>query len=365
MLKTLLVLLAVKFVRSQNFEDISSLAATHPNQHLPLTNFFNLYYVGTISIGTPPRTFTFLFDTGSTLSWLKSQSCRLNRYDGQPCNSIGRQPYGQFESWSSRSERKNFRIFYDDGGRVMGTIFSDVFMIGLPFNATLALKGVEFGVATIINADSDLRPFDGIFGLGFGRDNQPNFVQRAASSGQIRLPIFSFYLPSASKRLNEVVSSNGQVTFGGVDLRRCSRWAIYTSVLSGRDWRFRSGGIWVNGYPMVTSAVISADSGTSTIIVPTFVFQRIAVVFGLNKTAVPPVDCQRKFAFRIQIGRQFLTLTETHLITRYLIDGREKCNLQVAPSDSDLWVFGTPVFRSFCQIFDFGRKRLGFASVIA
>ncbi|KAI6240015.1 Eukaryotic aspartyl protease [Aphelenchoides fujianensis] len=355
---------------AQQLEWIGGLGAVNPNQHLPLTNIFNLYYVGTVSIGSPPRLFTLLFDTGSTLSWLRGRDCRIRRLDGRSCSGAGHEFFEPQRSWTARPMVKHFHVLYDDGGRTMGAIYSDTVVIGHPLNSSLKQANVEFGVATVINEETDARPYDGIFALGFGRpDEAANFVQRAAW-GQMRLPLFSVHLGAASRTFNAIRPADGQITFGGVDLRRCASWAVFTPLLNGRDWRFRTGAVWANGVAVASSAVVSSDTGTSTILVPAFAFRRLAAVFGVARAdgrldAVPAVDCERNFSLRVQIGAQTLLLTERHLVTRYDLPGGEKCNLQIAPSATDLWVFGTPVIRSFCHIYDLGRRQLGFAATIA
>lgn len=86
-------------------------------------------YFAKISIGTPPQTFTMLFDTGSSNTWVPSSQCSI---DDEAC-----QNHNRFKADESHTFRRNdHRFFIEYGtGKVEGTLGNDTITVCFTFIA--------------------------------------------------------------------------------------------------------------------------------------------------------------------------------------------------------------------------------------
>nr|AAR88051.1 pregnancy-associated glycoprotein 9 [Odocoileus virginianus] len=168
---------------------------------LPLRNFLDIAYVGTITIGTPPQEFRVLFDTGSADLWVPSITCT-----SPACKTHN--TFNPQNSSSFREAGQPVIIFYGSG-LIQGFIGSDTVQMGnfVSVNQSFALSLMELGYDGV--------PFDGILGLAFpsiGIKGAMPIFDNLWSQGAFSEPVFAFYL-SKSKPEGSVVM------FGGVDHR--------------------------------------------------------------------------------------------------------------------------------------------------
>uniref|UniRef100_A0A8B9Y9M9 Peptidase A1 domain-containing protein n=1 Tax=Bos mutus grunniens TaxID=30521 RepID=A0A8B9Y9M9_BOSMU len=83
----------------------------------PLRNIRDLFYVGNITIGTPPQEFQVIFDTGSSDLWVASIFC-----NSSSCAAHVR--FRHHQSSTFRPTNKTFRITYGSG-RMKGVVVHD------------------------------------------------------------------------------------------------------------------------------------------------------------------------------------------------------------------------------------------------
>lgn len=89
---------------------------------VPLTDYGDVLWLGTISVGTPALSYTVDFDTGSSDLFLPDSSCTTN------CQ--GHKAYNPTLSTTSASRRKTFKLAYGDGSTVSGQQYMDVVAAG-------------------------------------------------------------------------------------------------------------------------------------------------------------------------------------------------------------------------------------------
>jgi len=219
-------------------------------------------FLATLQIGTPPRDFEMLMDSGSADMWVGSENCKSST--GGTCgdhNFIGPASSSTFSD-----SGVSWNITYGTGA-VSGTKVTDnVFIAGL------ALPKHNFGVANNESAQftDDSVPFDGLVGLAQSRlSEQKNLspVEALARSNLIAAPITSYKIPRLADGKND-----GQITFGGLDTTKFDPATLIT--LDNRSrvgfWEASMTAVAVSGRPMLNITGRSAilDTGTTLIIAP-------------------------------------------------------------------------------------------------
>ncbi|KAF8699264.1 Acid protease, partial [Rhizoctonia solani] len=217
-------------------------------------------YLATIQLGTPPRDFRLLMDSGSADMWVGGEACQ-----SQAGGGCGNHTFlGTKSSTSFKSAGRTFQVTYGTG-QVAGDVITDDVVI-----AGLKLPAHTFGAATVesVEFSSNDTPFDGLVGLAkssLSNQKVDTPPESLAKAGLIQSAITSYKIPRLADGKND-----GEITFGGIDETKIDAattttmpnvnpngfWEVpFTAAVGGKD-------IGLTG----RTAIL--DTGTSLIIAP-------------------------------------------------------------------------------------------------
>ncbi|KAI6209824.1 Peptidase A1 domain-containing protein [Aphelenchoides besseyi] len=310
----------------------------------------NIEYLGTVTLGNPPQAFQAILDTGSDIFWVPKVNCYSTGPYANNCRS-GRSLYSPKRSKKSKRLGRPFSIHYGTGS-ASGGYYKD---FGSPDGKQLKLKSrVVFGAATEMTfgdtAILGLPSTDTSSGRGY------SIFHQAVRDGLMDKPIFTAYLRKCSQ--------GGQITFGSEDKANCQKVKRWVDVDPGvPHWRFSMQSISVNGYRKRGPMKVISDTGTSDIVVPTEVANRIGRAIGaVNRGGGRYVRCGKEFNVKLRIKGHSYLLPSKQLL---LPAGNGYCRLGISGGAEQLgvWILGDPFLRSFCNVHDIKRRRIGFAKL--
>jgi len=218
-------------------------------------------YVGQVQLGTPPRNFEILMDSGSADFWVGSEQC--TSLAGGGCGThqfLGNQSSSTFVDTAAP-----FNVTYGTG-QVSGSIIRDnVIMAGL------TLQNHTFGTANSESVDfsSNSVKFDGLMGLaqsGISQQGVPTPVESLQAAGLIPAAITSYKISRLADQKND-----GEITFGNLDTTKFDQATTVTipNVNKQGFWEGAMDAITVNGQDTGLQARTAIlDTGTTLIIAP-------------------------------------------------------------------------------------------------
>ncbi|CAE6447800.1 unnamed protein product [Rhizoctonia solani] len=218
-------------------------------------------YLATVQIGTPPRNFRLLMDSGSADMWVGGEACQ-----SQAGGACGNHTFlGAKSSSSFKSAGRTFKVTYGTG-QVAGDVITDDVVI-----AGLKLPAHTFGAATVesVEFSSNDTPFDGLVGLAkstLSNQKVDTPPESLAKAGLIQSAITSYKIPRLADGKND-----GEITFGGLDETKIDTASVTTMA------NVNANGFWevpftasVGGKDLgLTGRTAILDTGTSLIIAPT------------------------------------------------------------------------------------------------
>jgi len=345
---------AVIYVPIKRFKNNAEISVDKRyNTDVSFLNNQGVSYLGSVSIGTPPKNFLVVYDTGSSVLWVPSQSCH---YNASACTTKDLYNHGASSSYVANG---NPLTIYYGTGSMSGVLSYDTVTVG-----GIAIPSQIFGEANYLAPFFTNQPFDGILGLAFSSlypsitpvfDNMINL-------GLVSSSVFSVYLD------NNPGDKNSVLILGGVDSRYFTPPIQYLPLVkNGNNYAYYSVlfyGITINGVEQTGCSVNAPctgiiDTGSSDIFIPSqAALQNIVNTINFKQTT-----CVNLAALpTLEIAFQGATLAVPS--SAYVaVVAAGQCELAIGSTASTFWIFGDAFIRNFYTVFDRQNEQVGFAQL--
>lgn len=314
-------------------------------------------YFGELQVGTPPQTFTVVFDTGSGNLMVP----------GDACHSEACKVHRQFRiSDSSTAEEVNCDDTPNDGsaelqdvtitfgtGEIWGRCVQDQVCVG-----QVCAHGSFIATTYESRNPFKMFSFDGVLGLALPSMSQGgdfNMMHRLGRSHVLRKTIFSVYLADEE-------AEGSQVTFGEINQDYMASDLIWVDV--ARDtgyWEVQIEDITLNDDPQLLciDCYVAVDTGTSEMAGPSAVIEQLAEQLNVMRDCSNYDELPR---LGFIVSGHILNLEPKDYVDR---DG-SRCSvtlmpLDVPPPKGPFFVFGIPFLQRFYTVYDSVNMRIGFA----
>ncbi|ETN85268.1 eukaryotic aspartyl protease [Necator americanus] len=347
-------------------------------------------YIGNITIGTPEQQFQVILDTGSSNLWIPDMTCGqihencndLNcKGGGIICEALcndqsccgggnvnacqGKNSFNSSKSSTYKANGQHFSIQYGTGSAV-GFLGQDTVRFGGIGSQQLSVPNTVFGQATSLAAFFADQPIDGILGLAFPSiavDGVTPPFYNAVQQGLVDQPIFTVFLRHVGDQDNV---PGGVYTYGGLDDQNCGPVLAYQPLSSATYYQFKLDSVSSSTYSSSKGWQAISDTGTSLMAAPSSIASSIAEANGAtydSEDEVYFIDCNAKASLVLVIGGNTYTINTANLI---IPSGDGRCLLAIFGMNTfgfgPAWILGDPFIRQYCNIYDVGQERVGFAN---
>jgi hypothetical protein len=330
----------------------------HGPRSITISDYQNAQYYGTILIGTPPKKFKVIFDTGSSNVWVPNTQCGFacllkTKYDSTASSSYGK-------------NGSKFQIIYGSGPVSGHLSYETITLSGL---AATRQEFAEVDTVTGLGLAYAIGRFDGILGMAFPSisvDGISPVFQTLVKQGKVESAVFAFYLGN---------SRPGELTLGGIDPAHFHGPLSYVPVTSDTYWETTLHSVKYGAMSSSKPANCILDTGTSVLAGPTKEVQAIAELAGavpLLGTGEYMIDCATIDTLPILhltlSGVEF-TLSGADYVVKTSSFGQEAClfgflGIDVPEPRGPLWILGDVFLRKYYTVFDIERNRMGFALAV-
>lgn len=338
-----------------------------------------LQYYGEVSIGSPPQSFTVIFDTGSGHLLVPSATCedpaceKHKRYHAG--NSSGSIPIGWEDDPLKRADDpsdRDTKVLNFAAGNAVGQFTRDRVCLGDSSSFCAMADFIE------MSEESD-DPFkdaewDGVFGLGQGVSDAAEFnimgVLATDSAPKMRKPIFAVYL-------GRDIQDEAEITFGDWREERMLSPFTWVNVSVEGYWQFEFNDFLIDGKPVSfcqnfenkrCQAVL--DTGSSLMMGPQDITDKLLKLLHFdNGTNANCTESSPFPKFGFSIGGKAFEMQKDDYMDRSpdptLPEGIENCWAHLMPigdtGRGPIFVLGMPFLRTFYTAYDVSLKRIGIA----
>lgn len=372
----------IELIRNYSYTDPYSVVMVEPQ----------LSYYGSIRVGTPPKEFNVAFDTGTSEVWFPYYS---------------RSPFGKnlhyskgFDCTSSSTcvlSGESTYSFYYRGTKLAGKCYEDIFTAEVSHAASdIAFRQNFLAIEYANNDQFANKPYDGVIGLApvvhskSGIRNILLSLQRqhiyrvnrlhrmnnsfvnpgdwsaggAQQQGDFEL-MFSFYINS-----NPNSRYGGDLMIGGIDEERFTGRINFHQVIDHLDWKIGLTSVQLGDRVIscTDSCTATFDTGANSLVGPKM---DVGLIYSqLNATYRPEaniwtIDCKKLDSYP-QLDFRFdsipYVLYPGHYIRTFRLEGNLVCYLAIKIWDRPDWLMGTSFIGAYYSVFDFGNRRIGFAT---
>lgn len=320
-------------------------------------------YFGDVNLGTPPQTFSVVFDTGSGNLMVP----------GNECHSEACMEHVRFaEAKSSTSKALNCdgtEVQPGSNAEEISITFGTGFISGRCLQDDICIGNICSRGAFIIATEESDDPFasfsfDGVLGLGLSDLSQgPSFsvLPRFEKQNVLAQPIFSMFLSVSDYE-------DSEVTFGSYSSEHLASELFWVPVVRRSGfWQVRIDDITTDNKPLSLCAdcQVAVDSGTSQLAGPGDVINKLIQTLNVHYNC-SNFETLPKLGF--QIGENILNLEPNDYVNKggvYSEHGDPTCELalmelDVPPPKGPLFIFGIPFLQKYYTVYDEANLKIGF-----
>jgi len=313
----------------------------------PLTIYDRKTWYATITIGTPPQSFTVDIDTASSDIYLPGLDC-------SGCSEHSR--WDPASSRTATAKDSPFEVKFHDGGIVSGEQYTDNVTI-----AGLSADTQTVGSATSYGTDMVFPP-DGMLGMAFEQLSfypaRPLF-ETLVSEGKVTEPVFSI----------QITSGGDELYLGGMNRALYQGEIIYTPVTIVAYWHVNIKEILGDYEPILSDIPAVIDTGSMLIIGDEKEVAKLHETVGGAKDIGDgfwsfPCDNFPAITFNFGSDKDFEIPEEILNVGPVRLDSPDCFSGIVGRSLDGTWALGSVFLKSVYTVFDLGNRRVGFAELV-